>query len=184
MDYTIAILPHTASLSAFFLSSPNSLYTCSPPPLPAWCIIRLDFSHTHHPPASAACLCAQCCVPASSAMCCVRLPPLSALGLFPGPCQSLGGRPPLVPPHLFVPDYLPPFVNPCILSSSVVWFHSSRVAFFTCEDIGSGRLHSLAVARPSPHSPPLNGPAGAVQATRILPYIPPPPMSSLSHSRG
>ena len=86
----------------------------------------------------------------------VRLHPLAVLGLFSGPFRSLGVRPPLVLPRLCVPAYLPPCVNRRLLLSSGVWFHSPQVDFFACEDNGPGRLHSLAVARPSPHPPPLN----------------------------
>ena len=88
-----------------------------------------------------------------------------------------GCRPPLFPPRICVPTYLPPHVNFRLLSSPGVWFHYPRVAFFACEDICPRHLHSPAVACPSPHPPPppLNGPASDIQAPRLPPPGPLPP---------
>ena len=65
--------------------------TRSPPPLPARNAFHLDISHTRHPPASAASLCAPRRVPASVAVSRVRSPPLCCLRRAPRSLLAPGG---------------------------------------------------------------------------------------------
>ena len=79
------------------------MYTCSPPPLPAWYVVQLELSHTLHLPASAACLCtATVCLLLPLRPAYVRPPfPPSACAQFPvRPCMFLQ---PLVPPYPLCP---------------------------------------------------------------------------------
>ena len=91
---------------AFNVASPLFL-TRSPHPLPACIVVHLDLVTTHHPQASATCLCTPRRMPASAAVSRVRLPPLATLGLCPGPCRSLWGCPLLVPSSPFCTQLSP-----------------------------------------------------------------------------
>ena len=75
------IHPTAPPSSAVHCQIPLSFCIRSPPSLPAQSAAHLDFSLTPHPPASAACLCALCHMPASSNVFCdcgaPLLPPLA-----------------------------------------------------------------------------------------------------------
>ena len=75
-----------------------SLFNANPPPpLPAWYVVHLDFTHTHHLPAFAACLCAACHMPDSAVTSRDRLPP----PLLPSACAQVPVNPWGLHPLLF-----------------------------------------------------------------------------------
>ena len=156
---------------AFNFASPFSL-TSSPHHLPEWIIVHLGLFPTRHPPASAARLCALHLMPVSAAVSRVRSSPFADLVLFPGPCRSLGGRPPLVPPSLLCPHLS---TSPCeSLSPIIFWFlvSFSLGGLFRVRRQGA-RAHPLP-GIPSPQSSPSSA-NWTCRSRSGYPAPPPPP---------
>ena len=97
---------------------------------------------------------------------------LSILGMCPGSCWSLGGHTSFLPPSPLCPLL---FISLCGSPSSVIFWclvSFPQVTLLAYEDKGNGRLHSLAVARPSPCPPLLLFHARTVWATQFLLLFP------------
>ena len=160
MDYPITTNPSAPPSVAFNIASPLSL-TRFPNPIPVWYVVHLEFYPTCHLPASATRLCAPRRVPDSAALSRVHSPPLTALGLCPGPCWSLEGRPMLVPPYPLCPrlshspcESLYPVIFWCLVS------FSSRGLF--------------SVQRKESQDPPLPGSFSPRYLETPTPFSPPP----------
>ena len=120
MYHSISLLHTTAPTSVTI--SPCIPYLCctlSPPPLPAQNAVYLDLIHTHHPPASAALLCALRRIPESVAVYRIRLSPI-----FPSTCAQVPVSPWGVCPSWVSPS--PLFLH---LAPPVFWSDSCNLLF-------------------------------------------------------
>ena len=141
--YRLFIRSRSSLKPSFFSLAPHLLSRCE-----ALLTCTLPTPVTRHPPLL---------VPAPRAVClniCRFLwrwdPPIDVLSLYPGPCNTLWGLPvtgPSTPlcPYLALPNL-----------SSESWHHpvlGFLLGGFLCKGKRTGRLHSLAVARPDPRSP-------------------------------
>ena len=134
----------------FSLPPPASLLCSSLRPTPHACF-RCHFLHPFSPPLSP--------------LACANFP-VSPLGVVR--CWYLQS---FISPPIYLPVCIVVSCHLLMFGFILLGWH-----FFGAKTYWPGRLHSLAVASPSPCPPQLNGPAGAFKDTRLPPpHVPPPP---------
>ena len=169
LDISIFPPPHTTPSASSVRCRNTYLYICSPHPLVVQSVVHISVAHTRHPSASAACLCAPLCMPASAAIYLFRSPPLFLPRPAPRSLLSHGEFVRHEALCIHVSPILPHYVFTRLLVSSGVWFLSG--GRFHARSRGQGASNpwqSLTPVIP----PPLLVHAGAVQDT------PPPPFPS------
>ena len=144
------------------------MHTRSPPPLPLRSIVHLSVAHSRHLPASAACICSPRRIPASSAVSRVHSAPLFRPCPSPRSMSSPGGFARRGSLCFRVSPVIPPYMFPCLLESSGVWFLSGGQYFV--RERGQGAFTPWQFLAPV-----LDPPLGCTSAVQTTPHPSPLP---------